>query len=483
MTYLGIDLGTSGLRALLIDQDGAAIGSTTRHYDVSHPQPGWSEQDPAAWIAALEDAVAELRSQHAQFRDLRGIGVAGHMHGATLIDAGGKVLRPCILWNDTRASAQAAMLDQTHNVRATSGNIVFPGFTAPKLEWVRAHEPKIFAQVHKVLLPAAYLNFYLTGEYVADMSDSAGTSWLDVARREWSDHLLDASHMRKDQMPRLVEGASAAGALRPDVAARWGLSHPVTLAGGAGDNAAAACGIGAMNEGQGFISLGTSGVLMAARDGCTPAPDTAVHTFCHAVPDRWYQMGVMLSATDSLNWLSRITGRSPSALTAALGKALSPPSKVKFLPYLSGERTPHNDTAIRGSLTGLDVATGPEDLAAAVIEGVSFGLRDSLEALKAADAKLDRVVAIGGGTASPYWLELLATVLDLPIALPSGGEFGAALGAARLGMVASGGGDIATVMTAPQISQTTLPNASLRTRYEDAYAAFRNAYPVIKSIQ
>lgn len=483
MTYLGIDLGTSGLRALLIDQDGAAIGSVVRHYDVCHPNHGWSEQDPSAWVAALEDAVAELRAEFAQFQNLKGIGVAGHMHGATLIDEKGVVLRPCILWNDTRASAQAAVLDQTKDVRAISGNIVFAGFTAPKLEWVRAHEPDLFAKVHKVLLPAAYLNYYLTGEYVSDMSDSAGTSWLDVAARDWSDYLLDVSHMRQDQMPRLVEGSTAAGQLRANIAARWGLGQAVTIAGGAGDNAAAACGIGAMNEGQGFISLGTSGVLMAARDGCKPAPETAVHTFCHAVPDRWYQMGVMLSATDSLNWLGRITGRSPAELTDALGKTLASPSKVRFLPYLSGERTPHNDVDIRGCLTGLDVNTGPETLAAAVIEGVSFGLRDSLEALKATGAKLDRIVAIGGGTASQYWVELLATVLDLPIDLPSGGEFGAALGAARLGLVASGGGQVEDVMTTPVISQTILPNLALRDQYNDAYAAFCAAYPAIKSIQ
>ena len=483
MTYLGIDLGTSGLRALLIDEQGAAIGSAVRQYAASHPSLGWSEQDPSAWIAALEDAVLELRAAFPQFQNIKGIGVAGHMHGATLVDERGAVLRPCILWNDTRSSAQAACLDQTKNVREISGNIVFAGFTAPKLEWVRAHEPDTFANVHKVLLPAAYLNHYLTGEYVSDMSDSAGTSWLDLAARDWSDYLLDVSHMRKDQMPRLVEGAGAAGQLRPELAVRWGLKDTVSIAGGAGDNAAAACGIGAMNEGQGFISLGTSGVLMAARDGCNPAPETAVHTFCHAVPDRWYQMGVMLSATDSLNWLGRLTGRSPSALTGALGATLAPPSEVRFLPYLSGERTPHNDVNIRGSLTGLDVNTGPNEMAAAVIEGVSFGLRDSLEALKATDAKLDRIVAIGGGTASQYWVELLATVLDLPIGLPSGGEFGAALGAARLGQVASGGACVEDVMTAPEIRQTIVPNLAMRDQYDDAYAAFKAAYPAIKSIQ
>ena len=344
MTFLGIDLGTSGLRALLVDAEGTPIGATERHYSVSHPHSGWSEQDPADWIMALEGAVLEMLEKYPQFSDIQGVGVAGQMHGATLLNAAGGVLRPCILWNDTRSHAQAARLDATDHVRTLSGNIVFPGFTAPKLEWVRENEPDIFAAVAKVLLPAAYLNYYLTGEYVADMSDSSGTSWLDVGKRDWSVRLLQVSHMRRDQMPRLVDGSEAAGTLRSDLLTRWGFSGPVTVAGGAGDNAAAACGIGALGEGQGFVSLGTSGVLLSVRDGYRPAPKTAVHTFCHAIPGRWYQMGVMLSATDSLNWLASITDLSPSDLTASLGNQLKPPGRVRYLPYLSGERTPHNDS-------------------------------------------------------------------------------------------------------------------------------------------
>ncbi|MEM9581270.1 MAG: xylulokinase, partial [Pseudomonadota bacterium] len=325
MSYLGLDLGTSGLRALFVSEAGVPIGSAEAHYDVAHPHPGWSEQDPAEWLDALDRVMATLREDHAAFAELRGIGVAGHMHGATLLDARGVVLRPCILWNDTRAHAQAAELDAHDGVRALSGNIVFPGFTAPKLAWVRQHEPEIFEQVAKVLLPAGYLNYHLTGEAVADMSDSAGSAWLDVGARGWSEALLRAGGMRRDQMPRLVEGAEAAGLLRADLAARWGLGNAVTVAGGAGDNAAAACGIGALREGQGFVSLGTSGVLLAARDGYAPAPETAVHTFCHAVPGRWYQMGVMLSATDSLNWLAGITGVTPAGLTRALDGPLRAP--------------------------------------------------------------------------------------------------------------------------------------------------------------
>lgn len=483
MTYLGIDVGTSGLRALLMDADGVAIGATERSYSARIPHAGWSEQDPADWITALHNAIDEMRKTYPAFSALRGIGVAGHMHGATLLDAAGAVLRPCILWNDTRAHAEAAALDAVEHVRDLSGNIVFPGFTAPKLAWVAAHEPDIFARTARVLLPAAYINYYLTGEYVADMSDSAGTSWLDVGARDWSPVLLKAGGMRADQMPRLVEGSQAAGTLRIDLQSGWGIGQPVTVAGGAGDNAAAACGIGAVAEGQGFVSLGTSGVLLAARDGYAPAPETAVHTFCHAVPDRWYQMGVMLSATDSLNWLARVVGKTPAALTQALGETLLPPSDLRFLPYLSGERTPHNDAAVRGSFTGLSTATTQEDMTRAVIEGVTFGLRDSMEALRATGARPDRLFVIGGGSASPYWVKLIATVLDTPLLVPASGEFGAALGAARLGMLAVTDGDIDAVLTPPEVAQTVMPDAALVPAFDAAYVKFRAAYPALKQIQ
>ena len=483
MSYLGIDLGTSGLRALLVDGEGVPLGSAEVHYAVSNPHPGWSEQDPADWISALERAVADLRAAHPEFAALRGIGVAGHMHGATLLDAEDRVLRPCILWNDTRSHREAAVLDATPQVRALSGNIVFPGFTAPKLEWVRAHEPEIHARVAKVLLPAAYLNFYLTGRYVADMSDSAGTSWLDVAARDWSETLLQASHMSRAQMPALVEGAQAAGLLRADLASRWGVDAEVTVAGGAGDNAAAACGIGALKEGQGLVSLGTSGVFLAARDGYHPSPATALHTFCHAVPARWYQMGVILSATASLNWVSRLTGKRPAELTQALGNDLRPPAQVQFLPYLSGERTPHNDSAIRGAFLGLGTASGAEDLTQAVIEGVAFALRDSAEALRSTGADLGEIFAIGGGSASRYWVKLLATVLNLPLALPKGSEFGAALGAARLALCARTGAAPETVMQPPEIVTVVYPEAARVAEFDAAYARFRASYPAVRSVQ
>lgn len=481
MSYLGIDLGTSGLRALLVDEQGIPIGAAESSYTVSNPSPGWSEQDPRDWLVALDEAIAALRANHSAFKSLRGIGVAGHMHGATLLDAAGEVLRPCILWNDTRSELEADELDQLADVRELSANIVFPGFTAPKLVWVKTHEPEIFGKVAKVLLPAAYLNYHLTGDYVADMSDSSGTSWLDVRQRGWSDRLLDAGSMRPEQMPDLVEGSEAAGVLRAELKDRWGLSSEVVVCGGAGDNAAAACGIGALQEGRGFVSLGTSGVVLVARDKFSPAPETAVHTFCHAVPKQWYQMGVMLSATDSLNWLSRISATAPAELTNALGTELRPPGDVLFLPYLSGERTPHNDAKIRGAFTGLATSSDRDDLTRAVIEGVSFGLKDSLEALKSTGVKIEALTAIGGGSASEYWISLLATVLGVPLSLPSGREFGAALGAARLSMIAAENIPPSDIIVAPKTASIVEPNTSHAAAFEDAYQAFRATYPRVKT--
>ena len=481
--YLGLDLGTSGMRALLLDETGEILGSASQAYGVQNPHPGWSEQDPADWTAAITATTAQLRAEFPrQFAALRAIAVSGHMHGATLIGADGAVLRPCILWNDTRSHLQAAALDASPNVRALSGNIVFPGFTAPKLLWVEQNEPEIFRHIDKVLLPAAYANFWLTGRAVADMSDSAGTSWLDVGARDWSAPLLDAGHMRRDQMPDLVEGSAPAGTLRADLADAWGVARDVIVTGGAGDNAASACGVGALAEGQGFVSLGTSGVLLAARAGYHPLPASAVHTFCHAIPETWYQMGVILSATDSLNWLARITGQKPAALSAALGDSLQPPAATQFLPYLSGERTPHNDAKTRGAFLGLDVATDTADLTRAVMTGVAFALRDCLGALTQTGANLQTVLAIGGGTASPYWVRLLATVLDMPLALPVAGDFGAALGAARLAQCGATGATPRTVMTAPAIDRVITPDASQTQAYADAYQTYRAAYPAIKDI-
>jgi len=481
--YLGIDLGTSGVKAMLIDGDQRVVGSATgKDVATARPHAGWSEQDPADWIRATEEAIAGLRAAHpAELSAVRGIGLSGHMHGATLLDAEDKVLRPCIMWNDTRSHREAASLDADPRFRKITGNIVFPGFTAPKLAWVKNNEPDIFAKVRWVLLPKDFLRVWLTGEHLSEMSDSAGTSWLDTGARKWSSELLAATDLEERQMPGLVEGTDAAGTLRPELAARWGLGESIVVAGGAGDNAASACGMGTVREGAAFVSLGTSGVLFAANARYLPNPESAVHAFCHALPDTWHQMGVILSATDALNWHSRVTGASAADLTKELGETLQAPSGVTFLPYLSGERTPHNDAAIRGAFLGLGHESGRVVLTQAVLEGVSFAIRDSLEALKSAGTKLSRVTAIGGGSRSRYWLKSIATTLGLPVDLPADGDFGAAFGAARLGLIAATGADPVAVCTAPKTAETIDPEAALGAAFEDAYQRYRRLYPAIRA--
>ncbi|PLP57776.1 xylulokinase [Mesorhizobium loti] len=479
--YLGLDLGTSGVKALLIDDEQAIIGAGHASLDVSRPHHGWSEQDSAEWVRACREAIAELRVAHArEFAAIKGIGLSGQMHGATLLDAADSVLRPCILWNDTRSFAEAAKLDADPRFRKLTGNVVFPGFTAPKLAWVKANEPAIFDKVAKVLLPKDYLRFWLTGEHISEMSDSAGTSWLDVEKRRWSLELLAATELDEKHMPALVEGTERAGGLRADLASEWGVSAGIPIAGGAGDNAASACGMGTVGAGHAFVSLGTSGVLFAANASYLPNPQSAVHTFCHALPAAWHQMGVILSATDSLNWLSDITGKSAGDLTGELGDELKAPSGVTFLPYLSGERTPHNDAAIRGAFIGLEHESHRTALTQAVVEGVAFAFRDSLEALRTAGTTLERVTAIGGGSRSRYWLRAIATALGIPVDVPADGDFGAAFGAARLGLIAASGADPFAVCTAPAIAATIEPEKALAGAFEDAYKRYSALYPAIR---
>ncbi|MBL0935730.1 MAG: xylulokinase [Rhizobiaceae bacterium] len=481
--YLGLDLGTSGLKALLIDADQKVVASASAALSVSRPHEGWSEQDPADWIAAAEEAIGALVLSHAkQMAALRGIGLSGQMHGATLVDGAGMVLRPCILWNDTRSHAEARALDADPRFRQITGNIVFPGFTAPKLAWIRTNEPEIFARVAKVLLPKDYLRLWLTGETISDMSDSAGTAWLDVAGRRWSPDLLAATGLGEEHMPRLVEGTAPAGQLRGELAAKWGMTGHVVVAGGAGDNAASACGLGVAKGGEAFVSLGTSGVVFAATDAYLPNPQSAVHTFCHAIPQTWHQMGVILSATDGLNWLAGVTGAKPAELTGELGAELRAPSGVTFLPYLSGERTPHNDAAIRGALIGLSHQSDRASLTQAVLEGVAFALRDNLEALRAAGTELAAVMAVGGGSRSQLWLKTIATVLGIPVELPADGDFGAAFGAARLGLIAAENAEPSSVLTRPGIASIIEPDRALASAYGDAYARFRALYPALKGV-
>ena len=479
--YLGVDLGTSAVKATLIDGEQAAVASASAPLEVSRPQPGWSEQDPRGWIAATERAIGELRAAHAQaLAAVRGIGLSGQMHGATLLDERDEPLRPCMLWNDTRAHAEAAALDGDAQFRAVTGNIVFPGFTAPKVAWGRNHEPRVFERVRRVLLPKDYLRLWLTGEHVSEMSDASGTSWLDTGARRWSQELLAATALEVQQMPALVEGTAASGMLRRELAARWGMSGAVVVAGGAGDNAAAACGLGAVRDGEAFVSLGTSGVLFAANRAYSPNAASAVHAFCHALPATWHQMGVILSATDSLNWLGAVTGTAPADLTAALGERLAAPGRVTFLPYLAGERTPHNDGTARGAFVGLGHESDRRALAQAVIEGVAFALCDCRDALRAAGTRIARLKAVGGGARSHYWLQVLATALGVPVDVPAAGDFGAAFGAARLGLIAATGADPARVCTAPLAASTIEPDSTLVSAFVAAHERYRSLYPALR---
>ncbi len=476
--YLGLDLGTSGLKGILIDDAQNVIAEASAPLTVSRPQDGWSEQAPADWIVAAEAVFAALPT--AALARVQGIGLSGQQHGATLLDAADNVLRPCILWNDTRSHVEAAALDADPRFRALTGNICFPGFTAPKLAWARNNEPAIFAKVAKVLLPKDYLRLWLTGEHVAEMSDAAGTGWLDTGRRAWSDDLLAMTHMTRTQMPRLVEGSAVSGTLRDELARRFGLPKGVVVAGGGGDNAASGIGVGVVKAGQAFVSLGTSGVLFAANDGYQPDPATAVHTFCHALPRSWHQMGVILAATDALNWFAHLAGSDAAAMTASLGP-LKAPGKTRFLPYLGGERTPVNSASIRGAFIGLEHATDRDAATRAVLEGVTFAIRDCRDALAATGTRIDRLLGVGGGSRSDYWLSAIATALGTPVALPVAGDFGGAFGAARLGLMAATGAG-AEVATMPKIARTIDPVPALSAAFDEGHFRYAAAREAIRSL-
>lgn len=477
--FIGLDLGTSGLKAVLIDGAQAILAEATAPLTASRPQSGWSEQDPADWLEAADQVMQALGAQRS-LDTVQGIGLSGQMHGATLVDASDTVLRPCILWNDTRSVDEAAGLDADPQFRALTGNIVFPGFTAPKLAWVAKHEPDIFARLARVLLPKDYVRLWLTGEAVAEMSDAAGTSWLDVGKRDWSDDLLAATQMTRAQMPRLVEGSDVSGVLRDTLAARWGLPKGVVVAGGGGDNAASAVGVGVVQAGDAFVSLGTSGVLFAASDAYHPDAATAVHSFCHALPNTWHQMGVILAAADALNWFAGVTGRPPAELTHALGP-LQAPARPLFLPYLGGERTPHNDANIRAAFLHLDHSLDTVSMTRVVLEGVTHAIRDSFDALSATGTKIDRLIAVGGGSKSDYWVQAIATSLDIAIDLPVSGDFGGAFGAARLGMMAATGAG-AEIATRPDIARTIVPDPSLTASFAQAHARYRDSYVALKGL-
>lgn len=477
--YLGIDVGTSAVKAVLVDETGAAVDQASASLEIARPQPLWSEQNPADWWVATNAAVNSLRRPLRAA--VRGIGLSGQMHGATLLDKSRRALRPAILWNDGRSAAQCAELEAAvPNMGAITGNRAMPGFTAPKLLWVRRHEPAVFKATATVVLPKDYVRLRMTGELASDMSDSAGTLWLDVGARRWSDAMLAATGLDASQMPALFEGNGITGELRAELAEAWGMARVPVVAGG-GDNAAGAVGVGVVRPGDAFLSLGTSGVLFLADDGFHPNPARGVHTFCHALPGHWHQMSVILSAASCLDWAAQLCGvKNAAAMFELVERRAQPAATEIFLPYLSGERTPHNDPHAKGVLFGLTHETDAAAIGQAVLEGVAFALRDGLDALLASGSTIGEITVIGGGARSTYWGKLLSAVLGRPLTYRDGGTVGPAFGAARLARLGVEGAAIEDVCVRPAILHVAEPEDRLGNHYAGVQPRFRELYQLLK---
>jgi xylulokinase len=478
--YLGIDIGTSGVKAVLMDDAGTMVETAQAPLSASRPHPLWSEQNPTDWWAATNSAVSDLdvERRHA----VKAIGLSGQMHGATLLGADNRSLRPAILWNDGRSAAQCAALEQAlPKLGQITGNRAMPGFTAPKLMWVREHEPELFAQVKTVLLPKDYVRLQMTGELASDMSDSAGTFWMDVGKRDWSDEVLAATGLDRSHMPKLFEGSEFTGELRAEIAEAWGMSRVPVVAGG-GDNAAGAVGVGVVRPGDAFLSLGTSGVLFLANGLYSPNPAGGVHSFCHALPGRWHQMSVILSAASCVDWAVKLCGMNEAAqMFAAIEARGAPSASETFLPYLSGERTPHNDPNAKGVLFGLTHESDAAAIGQAVLEGVAFAFRDGMDALTDSGAHIDSITVIGGGARSHYWGVVLASALGRPLVYRDGGEVGPAYGAARLARLADAGGAVEDICPAPAITHVAEPDDRLTDLYAARLPKYRALYQNLKS--
>jgi xylulokinase len=481
--YLGIDVGTSAVKAILVDERQTTIAEAEVSLPISRPQDLWSEQDPEAWWQAVQAAMdGLLRDAASALADVRGIGLSGQMHGAVLLGQDHRPLRPAVLWNDGRSYREAQELEERHpEFSRIAGVIPMPGFTAPKLLWLARHEPETFHALRKVILPKDFIRLKLTGAIVTDMSDAAGTWWLDEARRDWSDDLLAATGLARDHMANLVEGSEASGIVRAELSRRWGLRSDVVVAGGAGDAAAGAVGLGAIGDGAAFISLGTSGQLFVTTVAYSPAPEAVVHSFCHALPHRWFQMAAMLNGASCLSWAADILKREIGELLLETEAAYQGPSALLFLPYLTGERTPHNDPYARGVFFGLSPDTRPTDLAQAVLEGVAYSFFDAKQALEKAGMPLTQAGIIGGGSRSRFWTRIFASVLSIPILRYQGSDKGPAFGAARIARLAATGEAPEDVCTAPAVLETIAPEPRLVEQYLPRIKAFRSLYQSLRS--
>ncbi|WP_445775999.1 xylulokinase [Shewanella sp.] len=483
--YLGIDLGTSCVKVIILDGNDQLLAQASSALTVSRPHPQWSEQDPNDWWQATCLAMAELKSAAPDLlRHIKSIGLSGQMHGATLLDNNKQVIRPAILWNDGRSEQQCKTLEANEPyARNITGNIAMPGFTAPKLLWVKEHEPEHFNRIAKVLLPKDFLRLKMTGDFASDMSDSAGTLWLDVKNRCWSQAMLAATSLTLDHMPTLYEGNDITGTLTADIANLWGMNK-VPVVAGAGDNAAGAIGIGVIKPNQAFLSLGTSGVYFVANEQYLPNPDNAVHTFCHCLSNTWHQMSVVLSASSCLTWVTKLTGYdNEAALLDQVAKCdFRQPCSVLFLPYLSGERTPHNDPSAKGVFLGLDHNTNAATLGRAVLEGVAFAFADGQQVLLDAGAQIDQITVIGGGSKSRLWGDILASVLNRPLSYHEGGEVGPAFGAARLARIAIEQAPAESICTNGKLKHVVLPNPDMQAYYTKQYQQFKSLYQATKHL-
>jgi xylulokinase len=469
---IGLDIGTSAVKALAVsEEDGTILARSEVSYPLSTPRPGWSEQHPADWWAATEQALAELAVD-----EPAGIGLSGQMHGLVALDGAGEVIRPAILWNDGRTAAECAEIEAKvglDELIALTGNRALTGFTAPKLLWLRRHEPDHFRRIARIMLPKDYVRLQLCGEHAIDVADASGTLLLDVARRRWSDQVLDALELDPAWLPRLLES--------PEVSGETPAGVPV--AAGAGDQAAGAVGVGVDRPGPLSIALGTSGVVFAALPAFAADAQARVHAFCHAVPGAWHAMGVMLSAAGSLAWLRDVAAPGTPFPELIAGAAAWEPGAegLTFLPYLAGERTPHADPDARGAFTGLSLRHDRGALTRAVLEGVAYGLRDSLDLIRELGVEPERGRVSGGGARSELWLRIIASVLELPLERPVVEE-GAAYGAALLGGVAGGTWPDVAAATAAcvRVSGEVEPDPEWSRRYAEGRERFRALYPALR---
>jgi xylulokinase len=479
---LGLDVGTSGARAVAIDDGGEVLADASSDYPLSSPHPGWSEQDPEDWWEAAKEVLGKAAA--GANGEIVGIGLTGQMHGSVFLDSYDRVIRPALLWNDQRTDSQCSKITErvgAERLIELAGNPALTGFQAPKILWLREEEPENYSRVASVLLPKDYVRLRLTGEKATDASDASGTLLLDVRRRDWSGEILSALEIPSVWLPEVHEGPEETGRLRKDVAAALGLPRGLPVAAGGGDNAAAAVGTGIVREGLLSSSVGTSGVLFAHTDRFSPDPSGRLHAFCHAVPGAYHLMGVTLSAGGSLAWWSQSVGGSYDELVSAASEAPAGSEGLLFLPYLSGERTPHLDPAARGAFFGLTSRHTLAHMTRAVMEGVLFSLRDSLEIMRGLGVPIGEVRATGGGARSVLWRELQADVYGTPIRRTASDE-GPAYGAALLtGVTVDAYDSVEEATSVIRLrEEVTEFDPERIAAYEGAYEAYRSLYPATK---